>query len=68
MQQRDHRQLDLFGGNRHPHGPQLAIVMAAVMRGAWSLQSLPSVHRIEDLLINAGLAELSAYYRVEGAC
>ncbi|WP_104655768.1 hypothetical protein [Ralstonia insidiosa] len=66
MQQRDHRQLDLIGGYKHPHGPQMAIVMAAVMRGSCSLQFRPAVLRIEVLLVNAGIAELASHYRVEG--
>ncbi|OAI63448.1 hypothetical protein RSP795_08065 [Ralstonia solanacearum] len=30
MQQRDHRQLDLFGGNSHPHHRQLAFCLELI--------------------------------------
>ena len=65
MQQRDHRQLDLFGGHAHLHRAQL-IHQAQLVRGMQNGEikngRCPAARRIADLAYNA-----TVIYPVRGA-
>lgn len=65
MQQRDHRQLDLFGGHVHPHRSQLihqAQLVRGMQNGGIAKASCAAARRIVDLARNA-----SVIYPVRGA-
>ncbi|WP_316851928.1 hypothetical protein [Ralstonia thomasii] len=55
MQQRDHRQLDLFGGDVHPHHRQLSFCLEVIReaRNDFQLFALPAACRMRDLLKNS---------------
>ena len=54
MQHKDHRQLDLIGGQSHPHHAQLSRVVLAINMGCQAqLKAIPAAQRVCELLENS---------------